>query len=101
MPWRLAKRFKFSAAHRLDYLPAGHKCERLHGHNYTVEVVVSAFDLDSRGFAGVDYAELNELGAYIEQHLDHHNLNAVLNDARATTAENLARFFFLWCRSTF
>ena len=34
----IKKRFSFSAAHRLLDLPAGHKCGRLHGHNYIVEL---------------------------------------------------------------
>ena len=29
----------FEAAHRLPRLPVEHKCHRLHGHNYTIEVV--------------------------------------------------------------
>ncbi len=26
--------FTFEAAHRLPYVPEGHKCARLHGHSY-------------------------------------------------------------------
>jgi 6-pyruvoyltetrahydropterin/6-carboxytetrahydropterin synthase len=28
--------YTFEAAHRLPNVPAGHKCERLHGHSYRV-----------------------------------------------------------------
>ena len=34
------KEFTFEAAHRLPYVPPGHKCARLHGHSYQVAVHV-------------------------------------------------------------
>src|SRR3990172_7768391 len=36
----LYKEITFEAAHRLPNLPEGHKCARLHGHSYRVELVV-------------------------------------------------------------
>ncbi|MBI4799980.1 MAG: 6-carboxytetrahydropterin synthase, partial [Desulfarculus sp.] len=36
----LAHQFSFEAAHRLPLLPAGHKCARLHGHSFGVEIAV-------------------------------------------------------------
>lgn len=39
--YRIGKSFTFDAAHRLPGLRAGHKCGRLHGHTYTVEVVLT------------------------------------------------------------
>lgn len=36
--WPARVRFGFEAAHRLPTLPAGHKCRRLHGHSFSVEV---------------------------------------------------------------
>ncbi len=35
------REFTFEAAHRLPNVPAGHKCARLHGHSYRVEVHVA------------------------------------------------------------
>ena len=35
--WR---RFRFEAAHRLPHVPQGHKCGRMHGHGFEVEVQV-------------------------------------------------------------
>ena len=34
----LTKEYRFEAAHRLPRVPAGHKCARMHGHSYKVEV---------------------------------------------------------------
>ncbi|HEX7340222.1 MAG TPA: 6-carboxytetrahydropterin synthase, partial [Rhodanobacteraceae bacterium] len=37
----ISKQFTFEAAHRLPHVPEGHKCGRLHGHSFVVEVHVS------------------------------------------------------------
>jgi 6-pyruvoyltetrahydropterin/6-carboxytetrahydropterin synthase len=64
---------------------------RLHGHNYVVEVVLAAEQLDAVGFV-VDYGELKPLKQVIDSELDHRHLNDVLPGA--TTAEAIARFLF-------
>lgn len=92
----IIKRFDFSASHVLDHLAADHPCARLHGHNYSVEVVVEAPALDDRGFCQVDYRELDPFKRYVDATLDHRHLNDVL--PCRTTAENLARFLFVEAR---
>jgi len=47
----------FSAAHRVEDYPGN--CERLHGHNWKVEVVVGAMELDPLGMV-VDFRRLKE-----------------------------------------
>ena len=89
--YRISKQFHFSAAHRLDLLPDDHPCSRLHGHNYIVEAVLESEELDQRGFV-VDYNELEPIRTFIDENLDHLNLNDVL--PYATTAENIARFLY-------
>lgn len=96
MGFRIAKEFRFSAAHQLDYLPSDHKCHRLHGHNYIVTLELEADELDERGFAGADYGELKNFAKVIECH-DHRNLNDYYT-AQFTTAENLAKRFFEMAR---
>ena len=88
--YRIAKEFHFSAGHRLDHLPDEHPCNSDHGHNYVVQVGLSAVKLDDRGFI-LDYAELYPFKEYIDSKLDHKNLNVVLGSGYATTAENMAR----------
>ncbi len=71
----LAKRFTFDAAHCLPKLPAGHKCQRLHGHTYEVEIVCRG-NADARGFV-VDYDEIASVWRHIHDKLDHRYLNEI------------------------
>jgi 6-pyruvoyltetrahydropterin/6-carboxytetrahydropterin synthase len=89
--YTIAKRFAFSASHQLDHLPEGHQCARLHGHNYEVELILRAVDVDERGFV-VDYGDLQPFGNFIAAHLDHRHLNEAL--PCITTAENIAKFLY-------
>ena len=91
--YRIAKRATFCASHQLSHLPPDHKCARLHGHNYTVEIVLAGEKLDERGFI-VDYAEIGKLLDHVKELFDHRHLNEVLRSPQATTAENLAEFIF-------
>lgn len=88
----ISKRFDFSASHQLDYLPDGHKCARLHGHNYAVVIELEAHKLNSNGFV-MDYADLDFVKEYIDEQLDHRHLNDVFGCGSLTTAENLAQHF--------
>jgi len=94
----ISKTFKFSASHQLSNLPPEHQCSRLHGHNYTVEVVLAADTLDERSFV-VDYADLDPLKSFIDQYLDHRHLNDVMESQ--TSAENIARWLFEKSRGWF
>lgn len=95
MNYQITKQFHFSASHVLMGLVEGHKCGRLHGHNFIVEVVLESPMLDRRGFV-VDYGELAELKTYIDTRLDHRHLNEVLDCN--PTAENLARHLYDFCK---
>ncbi|MFD2237136.1 6-carboxytetrahydropterin synthase QueD [Aureimonas populi] len=95
--YRITKEFHFSASHQLSSLPGDHPCARLHGHNYVVEVELSAPELNEHGFVR-DYRELTVLKAYIDGSFDHRHLNDVLGHDRVT-AECLARHFYEWCRA--
>lgn len=71
----IAATYTFEAAHQLHRLPDGHKCKRLHGHNYRIEVSVSG-ELDERGFV-MDYAELDAVVQPIVDRIDHRFLNDI------------------------
>lgn len=86
--YTISKKFTFDAAHRLKGLPPSHKCSHLHGHTYTVEIIISAIDLDEGGFV-LDFTELAPLKNYIDTVLDHTDLNKVL--PFNPTSENIAR----------
>lgn len=93
--YRIGKQFRFEAAHSLPNLPEGHKCSRLHGHSYRVELsLLTSAELVPPGFV-VDFAELTPLRAYIDAHLDHRNLDDVLD--KPATSEHLAEFLYAWC----
>jgi len=72
----LTKEFRFEAAHSLPKFPEGHKCRRLHGHSFKVEVVVAGEMDEDKGYL-IDYAEIKAACAPICEQLDHHNLNEI------------------------
>jgi 6-pyruvoyltetrahydropterin/6-carboxytetrahydropterin synthase len=88
----IAKTFDFDAAHSLPFLPEGHKCRRLHGHTYRVEISVKGDQLDEFGML-LDYAKIAEAWAPLDALLDHRNLNEV-EDLATSTTENLAAWIF-------
>ena len=87
--YRIAKCFDFAASHSLD-LPGGHPCSRLHGHNYSVEIILHAEELDGQGMV-LDYGALSPFREVVNG-LDHQHLNDVLSIE--PTAENIARWLF-------
>lgn len=89
MKIRISKKFDFDAAHFLPNVPDGHKCKRLHGHTYVVEVICEG-PVDARGFV-VDYAEIAEAWKPLHDTLDHHCLNEIPGLSNPST-ELLAPF---------
>jgi 6-pyruvoyltetrahydropterin/6-carboxytetrahydropterin synthase len=76
--------FSFEAAHYLPHVPAGHKCGRMHGHNWTVEIHVTG-ELDKRGWV-VDFYEIeNAWKELVYARLDHRVLNDVPGLENPTT----------------
>lgn len=90
----LFKEFSFEAAHRLPRVPAGHKCGRLHGHSFKVEVHVRGPVGAETGWV-LDFADIKSAVAPIIERLDHHYLNEV-EGLENPTSEILARW--LWRR---
>jgi len=94
MSFRISKTFSFDAAHQLGGLPEGHKCGRLHGHSYTIDIILTAAELSGPGFVA-DFAALDPVKDYLAAELDHQFLNDVA--PVEPTSENLARMLFEWC----
>lgn len=86
------REFTFEAAHRLPHVPAGHKCARLHGHSFRVEVHVEG-DVDPETDMVIDFADLKAAFAPLHERLDHHYLNEV-DGLENPTSENLARWIW-------
>lgn len=94
MKVELRKSFQFEAAHRLPNVPADHKCARLHGHSFRVEIAVSGECDPNLGWL-IDYAELSGAFKPILDRLDHYYLNEISGLENATS-ENVARW--IWDR---
>jgi len=73
---RLVKAFDFEAAHWLPSFPDGHKCRRMHGHSFKIEVVVEGDVPESDGFL-MDYGDIKAAIAPIRDSLDHYLLNEI------------------------
>ncbi len=73
---RLIHEFRFEAAHRLPRVPAGHKCARLHGHSFKVELTIEG-EVDPETGWLIDFGTLFDLWQPVHDRLDHHYLNEV------------------------
>lgn len=88
------REFTFEAAHRLPNVPEGHKCARLHGHSYRVEVHVRGEVEPEAGWV-MDFADIEAAFDTVRDRLDHRYLNEV-EGLENPTSENLARW--VWQR---
>lgn len=88
------KVFSIEAAHWLPNVPEGHKCRRMHGHSFRVEIHVSG-PLEPGLDWVMDFADLKAAFQPIEDAIDHRCLNGVAG-LENPTSENLARW--IWQR---
>ena len=88
MKMELRKTFQFEAAHLLPQLPKTHKCRRLHGHSFSVEVVVAGECDPELGWL-MDYADITAAFKPIWEKLDHYYLNEIPG-LENPTSENVA-----------
>jgi 6-pyruvoyltetrahydropterin/6-carboxytetrahydropterin synthase len=72
----LVKTFTFEAAHWLPTFPEGHKCRRMHGHSFRIEVEVSGPVDPDKGYLQ-DYGEIGQAWSPLMEALDHHLLNEI------------------------
>jgi 6-pyruvoyltetrahydropterin/6-carboxytetrahydropterin synthase len=86
------REFSFEAAHRLPFVAEGHKCARLHGHSYRVEVRLNGPVGEDTGWV-VDFADVSAAFKPLHAVLDHHYLNEV-EGLENPTSENLARWIW-------
>ena len=86
------KVFHIEAAHRLPNLPEIHKCSRLHGHSFRVEIHISGEVSKEQGWI-MDFGDLKSAFKPLYEQLDHHYLNEV-KGLENPTSENLARWIW-------
>ena len=88
------KSFTLESAHRLPNVPAGHKCARVHGHSFRVELHVNGPVDEHLGWV-MDFADVKAAFDPLYRQLDHHYLNDVPG-LENPTSENLAKW--IWQR---
>ena len=86
------KQFRIEAAHWLPNVPPGHKCGRMHGHSFEIEVYVSG-PVDPKLGWVLDFADMKAAFQPIEDRIDHYCLNEV-EGLENPTSENLARWIW-------
>jgi 6-pyruvoyltetrahydropterin/6-carboxytetrahydropterin synthase len=86
------KKFSIEAAHRLTNLPPEHKCSRLHGHSFQVELRVSG-EVDNEYGWVQDFADIKRIFRPVYEQLDHRYLNEV-EGLGNPTSENLAKWIW-------
>lgn len=84
MRTRLERSYRFEAAHFLPRVPPGHKCARMHGHSYAIEVVIEGEVDPERGWV-MDFAEIDEHVGPLMRQLDHQVLNEIAGLANPTS----------------
>ena len=88
------KAFTLESAHRLPNVPEGHKCARVHGHSFRVEIHVRG-PLDPQLGWVMDFADVKAAFEPLFLQLDHRYLNDVPG-LENPTSEHLARW--IWQR---
>ena len=90
--YRLCVSKSFAAAHQLRGY--GGECEALHGHNWRVQLYVTASKVNEIGLV-IDFKELKESLQKIFQILDHSNLNELPPFMKENpSSENIAYYIF-------
>ena len=92
MKTEILRTFRVEAAHRLPHVPAEHKCARLHGHSFMIEVHVQGPVGENSGWV-MDFADLKRVFQPVFEQLDHHYLNDIPG-LDNPTSENLARWIW-------
>jgi 6-pyruvoyltetrahydropterin/6-carboxytetrahydropterin synthase len=88
------KVFNVDVAHRLPNVPAGHKCSKMHGHTFRIEVHVRGAVQPITGWI-MDFIDITSAFKPLYDQLDHKCLNDI-EGLENPTSENLARW--IWRR---
>ena len=92
---KIIQAFTFEAAHRLPNVPATHRCHRMHGHSYRVELQVSG-PVDAVSGWVIDFYDVESAFRPILDRLDHYCLNEI-DGLENPTAEHIAAW--IWHRT--
>lgn len=92
MQAEIVQSFRFEAAHFLPNVGPQHRCRRVHGHSYKVDVHVAG-DVDETSGWVVDFYDIEAAFGPCMDALDHHLLNEVAG-LENPTAELIARWIW-------
>jgi 6-pyruvoyltetrahydropterin/6-carboxytetrahydropterin synthase len=86
------REFTFESAHKLPNVADGHKCGRLHGHSYRVQIHVVGEVGEKSGWVQ-DFGDIKAAFKPLEDQLDHNYLNDI-EGLENPTSEVLARWIW-------
>ncbi len=92
------KVFRIDAAHRLPNAPKGHRCVRMHGHSFRIEIHVRG-PVDPKLGWVTDFADIAKAFRPLYDRLDHKCLNDV-EGLENPTSENIAEWIWKHLRPT-
>lgn len=90
MSTTISRRYSFEAAHWLPKVPEEHKCHRIHGHNYEIDITVEGIVLNN-GFL-IDFWDLDKVVDPLVAAIDHRTLNDIVG-LENPTAELIGQWF--------
>jgi 6-pyruvoyltetrahydropterin/6-carboxytetrahydropterin synthase len=89
----MVKEFRFEAAHRLTAVREGHKCARMHGHSFRIEIKLEGEVDPQKGWL-IDFGDISSVvKPILRDHLDHKCLNDI-SGLENPTSEHLC--IWLW-----
>ena len=88
----LTKSLTFEAAHWLPTFPEGHKCRRIHGHSFRVDIIVTGDVPEDDGYL-IDYGQIKRAAQSVVDQLDHRLLNDI-DGLTNPTAEHIAKWLY-------
>jgi 6-pyruvoyltetrahydropterin/6-carboxytetrahydropterin synthase len=92
MSTTICRRYDFEAAHHLQGVVAPtHKCHRIHGHSYVLEVMLAG-ELENGMVRGLEFDVIDAVVKAITTYADHQLLND-LPGLEVPTIENIAPWF--------
>lgn len=90
---KIIKSFQFEAAHFLPNVPDDHKCRRIHGHSFGVELTIEGPVDETFGWV-MDFSDVSKAFKPLYEQLDHHFLNEDVPGLENPTSENIAIWIY-------
>ena len=88
----LVREYRFESAHFLPKVPEGHRCRRMHGHSFKIDVVLGGPMNEESGFL-IDFYDVDRVVQPVIDSLDHRLLNEIPG-LENPTSEILARYVY-------